>query len=503
MAYTYSSTPVLSKIKIGNDYYYLKDADVRAIIDGYNNSIVTGTIGKVDGSDGNAFVRAADIKSYVDQLVAVGLVIEVVTELPTADASCMGKLYLVADAHTTGDAYDEYIVVRSGAEGSYTYSWEKIGNTDIDLSGFVSDVKYESKTLKQQKGNKGAYADIHTFGALADADTASGTVKTVDSATFTYTPAGTINVSLKDAATATAITSTGNFTPAGSVDGDAIKGGSIDVKLGDATTATAATVTYDNYTPEGTVTAPTITVTPTTASVNVVSANGKVPSFTEGVFTANKPTVIDTTKFDGGSMTTGSVTFPTLTAATISSKPTATFAKSGVTATVGSGDDAETLIIANAATANAVTDVAINGGSLNGGSYTAPVYTKASLGTGFYTAGTAASKVADTFSAGSMPTLASKAVMTGASATATAPTFTGTAATDMKVTGVEYKKQIISSQTFTGSAASLSFTGTSGAVSVSGSYNKQVVDSQTFTGTKAATDAVTLTKTDKTVTVKP
>ena len=70
MGYTYSSTPVLSKVKIGNDYYYLKDKEIRSIIDGYNNSIVTGTIGTVDGSDGNAFVRASGIKSYVDTKVS-------------------------------------------------------------------------------------------------------------------------------------------------------------------------------------------------------------------------------------------------------------------------------------------------------------------------------------------------------------------------------------------------------------------------------------------------
>lgn len=498
MAFTYPNTPVLSKVKIGDSYYYLKDADLRTVVDSFNADIVKGSIGNV--GDENKFVYGKEIKDYVDSAVAVGLVIEVVTELPTASASEMGKIYLIADKHGTSDNYDEYIVVRSGTAGSYTYAWEKIGNTDIDLSKYVSDVKWNSGTLQQQKD--GTYTNVHTFGAMADADTASGKVSTADSASFNYTPKGSVSVSLKDSTTATSITSSGSFTPSGSVTGDAIKGGSIAVTLGDATTATSATVAYESYTPEGTVTAPTITVSPTTASVNVVSANGKVPTFTEGKFTANTPTKIDTTKFSGGSMTAGSVTFPTLNAASIATKPTATFAKQGLVAAVGSGDDSETLILSEATTASAVTDVTINGGSLNAGSYTAPTFTAASLGTGFYTAGTAASKVADTWDAGSMPTLASKAVMTGATATATAPTFTGDAA-DIKVSGVTYKKQTVSSATFTGSAATLGFTGSAGTVSVAGSYNKQVIDSATFTGTKAAGTEVSLTKTEKTVTVNP
>ena len=103
MANTYSNSPVLSKIKIGTNYYYLKDNDVRTIIDGYNNDIVTGSIGKVSDNN-NSFVTAENIKSYVDSAVAVGLVIEVVDELPEASAKEMGKIYLKSDTHGSGDS---------------------------------------------------------------------------------------------------------------------------------------------------------------------------------------------------------------------------------------------------------------------------------------------------------------------------------------------------------------------------------------------------------------
>lgn len=144
MANTYSSTPVLSKVKIGEKVYYLKDADVRAIIDGYNNDIVTGTIGTVEANS-DAFVRAKDIKTYVDNLVSVGLVVEVVSELPTAAANEMGKLFLVADKHSDTDLYDEFVVIRSGEADAYVYSWEKIGNTDIDLSNYYTKKEVDAK----------------------------------------------------------------------------------------------------------------------------------------------------------------------------------------------------------------------------------------------------------------------------------------------------------------------------------------------------------------------
>lgn len=51
---------------------------------------------------------------------------EVVSTLPATGAA--GTIYLVAHSHGTSDAYDEYIYVNS--------KWEKIGNTDIDLSGY-------------------------------------------------------------------------------------------------------------------------------------------------------------------------------------------------------------------------------------------------------------------------------------------------------------------------------------------------------------------------------
>ena len=100
-------------------------------------------------ADSDNYVTSGAVKSYVDS--AVGAVkqfqYEVVAKLPTASADTMGKIYLVAHTHGSQDGYDEYITIESGSE-TKTYSWEKIGNTDIDLSGYVpTSRKINNKAL--------------------------------------------------------------------------------------------------------------------------------------------------------------------------------------------------------------------------------------------------------------------------------------------------------------------------------------------------------------------
>lgn len=99
------------------------------------------TMDRVPTNNSDNYVTSGGVKDYVDS--AIGAVkqfqYEVVTELPTAAAETMGKIYLVKHAHSTGDSYDEYITIQSDA----TYSWEKIGNTDIDLSGYFNTLNWE------------------------------------------------------------------------------------------------------------------------------------------------------------------------------------------------------------------------------------------------------------------------------------------------------------------------------------------------------------------------
>lgn len=73
-----------------------------------------------------SFVNVA-IANAVGQIT--GLSFEVVTSLPTTGSA--GVIYLIAHTHGTLDIYDEYVWLASSS------TYEKIGTTDIDLSGYV------------------------------------------------------------------------------------------------------------------------------------------------------------------------------------------------------------------------------------------------------------------------------------------------------------------------------------------------------------------------------
>lgn len=424
MSRTYASVPVLSKIKIGESYYYLKDSDARAILDSINDEAYVALqagMGTVAGDDGK-LVTAANIKAYVDAAVSVGLVIEVVQVLPTASASTMGKLYLVQDEHATGDIYDEFITIRSGdgEEVPYSYSWEKIGNTDIDLSGYVTDVKFENGVLKQQKGN-GEYANVHEFGEMADADTASGTVNDY----------------------VTGVQSA-KVTAEGSISGGLV-----------ADSVSGVQIT-------GSVSKPDITVTPSSTTIEVIDSVGTLPSKQADSFVANTPTQLDLSKFNAGSKAADSFTAPSLGTGFVTAGSAAQFTegaftpaslttqtkalyKQGIKAEVGSGADAETLIFSNvdkeadikvvdtfdggskaADSFTANTPTAVDVSKFNAGSFTEGAFTAPSLGAGFYTVGSAASFEEGAFSQGSLPTKKNQSVLGSVAAELdNAPVFTG------------------------------------------------------------------------------
>ncbi len=91
-----------------------------------------------DIKDASAWTQIAALQ----EAVGAGLTLVVLgTEaLPTASADTMGKIYLKTDnshdpSSGTGwkDVYDEYVTVKTGTS---TYTWEKIGNTDVNLSNY-------------------------------------------------------------------------------------------------------------------------------------------------------------------------------------------------------------------------------------------------------------------------------------------------------------------------------------------------------------------------------
>lgn len=118
----------------------------------------------------------------------------VVDALPTtADASTMYKIYFVKRTDNKGtaedkDIYDEFITVRTGAEGAYTYAWEKIGDTAIDLSskadvadtlaGYGITDAYTKEQVDEELGKKLDASVIDSYSTTAQVESKIATAKT-------------------------------------------------------------------------------------------------------------------------------------------------------------------------------------------------------------------------------------------------------------------------------------------------------------------------------------
>lgn len=121
-------------------------------------------------------------KQYVDSAIegVSQFNYKVVTTLPTASADTMGTIYLVKHTHNTepevtvgtNDTYDEYLTIQNGSE----YSWEKIGNTDIDLSGYYNSLLQIGSGVVTDVSEGASGQIMVTRTSLTTADpTASGT----------------------------------------------------------------------------------------------------------------------------------------------------------------------------------------------------------------------------------------------------------------------------------------------------------------------------------------
>lgn len=76
-------------------------------------------------------------KDQVDQIVSTvgGFTVRVVDVLPTASEETMRALYLVPSADPeAGNVKDEWITI----ENTGTYSWERIGSTEISISAITN-----------------------------------------------------------------------------------------------------------------------------------------------------------------------------------------------------------------------------------------------------------------------------------------------------------------------------------------------------------------------------
>lgn len=80
---------------------------------------------------GKGYQTQSQVQSLINSAVGniTSIKYEKVTNLPSTGSN--GVIYLISHSHGTQDIYDEYIWI------SDTKTFEKIGNTDIDLSAYV------------------------------------------------------------------------------------------------------------------------------------------------------------------------------------------------------------------------------------------------------------------------------------------------------------------------------------------------------------------------------
>ena len=414
---------VLSKIKVGETIYDLKDASARADLSTMLGGQAAKALGTAAWVDTVTTITEDGAKIPVESAVHAAI--------QTAVAGLTGAMHFRGVVENTSEVSDPKsgdIVIIGVKE--YVYdgkAWKELGDESIYLTIATAAETYVTKTTTiagiDLKDNVTADELKSALGlkALAYKDSASGTV--TDYVTgltgAAYTPAGSVDVELNH--TSTAMQSSGSFKPAGNVSGTTTAAGTVAIARDDVNGVQVS----------GTVSAPTITVTPNTTEVQHIDSVGTLPSYTAAKYTA--PSV---------------------------NESKGSFATEGVVAEMD-GTDTEMLVISAAGKSNALTGTGFNAGS----------YTAAS------------------FNAGSLPTLGTaQTVVTGiASASATAPTFTGDKF----------------GATFSGQEAAISaiFAGTEGTVNVTGNYDKAGVKSAGFTGNEA-TITPTLTKGSKTITVQ-
>lgn len=395
---TYVNVPVLSKVKIGNTEYWLKDAEVRDILADFSNAVKYDVVDTFN-ADTEELATSKAIAAYLEGKIA-GLTgamhfAGIKTKEEFADGALAGAAGDVIIVGTTEYVHDGSKWVEIGDEGIYAtkagveadYVKKTITIADIDLADNITAAE-----LKTALGLKAlAYKDSATV-------TLQDYVNGVEDASIT--PEGDVAVTLNH--TSTAMTSAGTFTPAGTVSGNVTAAGTVSIARDD-TNGTAVS---------GTVSAPSVTVTPTTAQIQHINSVGTLPSYTAAQYVA--PSV---------------------------SEAKAQFASEGMLAAM----DGETLVFTTAGKADALTATGFNAGS----------YTAAE------------------FNAGALPTLGdAQTVVTGiAKAEASAPTFTGDkfgatfagsqVAIAANFAGTEgnvsvsgnYDKAGIESATFTGKAA--------------------------------------------------
>ena len=251
--------PVISKLTIGEKTYYLKDAEARELLK---------TLGTAAQKDVAAGVSAEE------QGLVTG------AQVQAAIAGIAGSMHFrgvfASTAEVTDPAAGDVIIigVKEYVYGGEPAAWHELGDESI----------YALKTVTIGQQNLSANINLDTLaadmglGKLAKKDSATGTVagQTISGVKATGQSTGSIDVALTQTPTAATLAHE-DYTPAGDVTGTVVANGSVGI----------AKDAENGVQISGSVSAPTVTVTPATDSIKKVTSVGTLPTKAADTFVPN------------------------------------------------------------------------------------------------------------------------------------------------------------------------------------------------------------------------
>lgn len=251
--------PVISKLTIGDKTYYLKDAEARELL------ATLGTAAKKDvaagvGADEQGLVTGAQVQAAIAGISGSMHFRGVVTSFDDITDPAAGDVIIIG--------VKEYVY------GGEPATWHELGDESI----------YALKTVTIGTQNLSANINLDTLatdmglGKLAKKDSATGTVagQTISGLKAKGNAAGSIAVELTQTSTAAILTKS-DYTPSGDVNGSVTAAGTVSIAK-DAENGTQIS---------GSVSAPTVTVTPATDTIKKVTSVGTLPTKAEDTFTPN------------------------------------------------------------------------------------------------------------------------------------------------------------------------------------------------------------------------
>ena len=258
MAYTDNNVPVIEKITLpSGNTYFIADREIRNVVDALSQT-VAGGVSYIVAWDGTAEPTVGNIPAGVK----VSYSGTEYTGTLVANNATPGAFYLIKSATQVDskDIYDEYVPV--GPDGNK--SWEKIGDTQLDLTNVIKNV-----TLTKQTDT--VIGTDATFNTSSVASSVTPTTQKLATSSITGVQSSTTTASKATAATSQT-TATGAGTTS-TTNTDWLKGVSVSngvLSIGAATMDTQTT-TQQTFTD---VTVPIKATKATTVATGSVTTSG-------------------------------------------------------------------------------------------------------------------------------------------------------------------------------------------------------------------------------------